>query len=92
MPAFRVLIESAAERDVRHLPGHVRQRARRIIVDLAREPRPPQAVELRGHPGYWRQRLLEWRIIYRVEDDPPTVTVIAVPRKRGPETYTSTLS
>lgn len=91
MAAFRVLIEATAEQDVRRLPGHVRQRVRQLIVRLADEPCPSRAVELRGHPGYWRQRLLDWRVIYRVEDDPPLVTVIAVARKRGPETYTSTI-
>lgn len=91
MSAYRVLIEEGAEQDIRRLPGHVRQRVRRLILDLGHEPRPYRAVELRGHPGYWRQRLLAWRVLYRLEDDPPTVTVIGVPRKRGPETYVAML-
>lgn len=91
MAAYPILVEATAEHDIRRLPGHGRQRARRLILDLGEEPRPARAVELRGHPGYWRQRLLEWRIVYRVEEKPPTVTIIAVPRKRGPETYVSTL-
>ena len=72
---------------MRRLPGHVRQRARRLVSHLAGEPRPVGAKELRDRPAYYRLRLDDWRVIYRVDDEGQTVTVLRVRRKTGPETY-----
>lgn len=72
---YNVQIEPTAHRERKKLPGHVRQRVKRIIDNLAQDPRPhhsqnldtsdldvPENVELR------RIRLEKWRIIYAVND------------------------
>ncbi|OAN43660.1 hypothetical protein A6A03_18115 [Chloroflexus islandicus] len=58
------------------LPGHVRQRIRRIIADLAVTPRPPDSIalntaniDLRSGIEVRRIRMERWRIIYAVCDD-----------------------
>jgi mRNA interferase RelE/StbE len=84
---YRIRITETADEEMRRLPGHVRQRARRMVSDLASEPRPVQARELRERPGYYRIRLDSWRIIYQVDDEGQMVTVLRVRRKTGPETY-----
>jgi mRNA-degrading endonuclease RelE of RelBE toxin-antitoxin system len=58
-----------------------------MVSDLAPEPKPVAAKELRDRPGYYRIRLDGWRIIYRVDEEGETVTVLRVRRKTGPETY-----
>jgi mRNA interferase RelE/StbE len=73
--AYDLLIEPTAHQQRKQLPGHVRQRVKRAIDDLATEPRPhyskqldtsaldvPENVELR------RIRLDKWRLIYAVND------------------------
>jgi mRNA-degrading endonuclease RelE of RelBE toxin-antitoxin system len=45
------------------------------------------ARELRDRPGYYRIRLNGWRVIYQVDDEAQTVTILRVRRKIGPETY-----
>ena len=72
---------------MRRLPGHVRQRARRLVSHLASEPRPFGAKELRDRSTYYRLRVDDWQVIYRVDDTGQTVTVLRVRRKSGPETY-----
>jgi mRNA interferase RelE/StbE len=83
----RLRITATAKKELRRLPGYVRQRARRIVNALADHPRPREAKELRGMPGRYRIRLNKWRIIYRVDDEDQVVLILRVRRKTGPETY-----
>ena len=74
----RIRIATTADREIRRLPGHVRQRARRAIQELK---------ELREKSGFYRLRLDGWRIVYRVDDENQVVRVLRVQLKTGPETY-----
>jgi mRNA interferase RelE/StbE len=85
--SYRIRITETARHEMRRLPGHVRQRIRRRVEDLATDPTPTDARELRGLPGRYRLRLLDWRIIYRVDRLAETVLILTVRRKEGPETY-----
>jgi len=84
---YRIKITADAERDVRQLPGHVRQRAWGMINALAGDPRPSGARELRGYPGYYRIRLDGWRLIYHVYDNDQVILILHLRRKTGPQTY-----
>ena len=90
MSCYHVYITPRALREVRDLPGHMRQRVRRAIDALAQEPRPPESktiemgddltVDLR------RLRLDRWRIVYVIAESDGLVDVLAV-RKRPPYDY-----
>lgn len=85
---YRVKVTDDAAREITHLPGNVRQRVRRMIGALAEHPLPHGARELRGYAGYYRVRLDQWRVIYRVYEADQVVLVLRVRRKSGrPETY-----
>lgn len=84
---YLLQLERAAKRQLVDLPGHVRQRAARLVKSLADNPRPAGAKELRDLPGVYRYSLNGWRIIYQIDDEAEQVTVLAVKYKRGPETY-----
>lgn len=84
---YKVRLTRSASYELRRLPGHLRQRARRTVDALAQEPRPHGAKELRGLPGRFRLRIDGWRIIYKVDEDAHIVILLAVRRKVGPETY-----
>ncbi|MFN8489488.1 MAG: type II toxin-antitoxin system mRNA interferase toxin, RelE/StbE family [Caldilineaceae bacterium] len=72
------------------LPGHLRQRVKRILQDLRRNPRPSNAEELHDKlAGHYKVKLGDWRIVYRIEEDILTVVVVKVGRKSGPEFYQS---
>ena len=84
---YRITVTDTARREMRQLPGHVRRRVRRLVEALADVPTPPRATELRGLPGRYRLPLLQWRLIYRVDEAAQTVLILTVRRKVGPETY-----
>ncbi len=84
---FQLKYSIEAQRALRTLPGHYRQRARRIVEGLARVPRPSGALELRNHPGVYRLPLNGWRVIWRVDDEAGVVLIIGIRPKTGPETY-----
>lgn len=83
----RVRLARSAVDEIERLPGHVRQRIRRLVDVLASDPRPARAKELRGRPGRYRIPLEDWRVIYDVDDRDSVVLILTVRRKRGPETY-----
>ena len=84
---YRLKITETAKREIDRLPGNIRQRVRKIIDNLAEEPSPKGAKELRGMPGRYRIRVERWRIIYRVDETELLVLLLRVRRKTGPETY-----
>jgi mRNA-degrading endonuclease RelE of RelBE toxin-antitoxin system len=69
------------------MPGNYRQRVRRLLEDLAKNPIPPGANELRDMPGRFRIRLDGWRVIYKVDPETNNLLILAIRRKIGPETY-----
>jgi mRNA interferase RelE/StbE len=87
--AYTVYITPQALREVKALPGHVRQRVRRAVDALAHQPRPPRSkaldlpdVDIEAR----RIRLGKWRILYLLDETDHTVDVLAV-RKRPPYDY-----
>lgn len=85
--SYRVKLSDEAKRALVSLPGRYRQRARRTIEGLARQPRPAGARALRDRPGRYRLRLNGWRIIYQIDEDAGIVRIIGIRVKTGPETY-----
>jgi mRNA interferase RelE/StbE len=86
---YTVYITPACFKEIKSLPGHIRQRLRRAIGKLADDPRPSQSrvltvpdieVELR------RLRLDKWRVLYAITETDQAIDVFAV-RKRPPYDY-----
>ena len=93
MSRYNVYITPSALKEVRKLPGHMRQRIIRIIDHLSEEPRPPKSMALNtpsllALPGSEPRRLRvdRWRIIYVVLDEDRCVDILAI-RKRPPYDY-----
>lgn len=93
---MRIWVDAGAWAELRALPGHMRPPIRQAIQALARNPRPsrsqtldlppevatrcPAGVELR------RLRLGQWRVIYAIDDEWETITIVAI-RRRPPYQY-----
>jgi len=89
LSAYRVYAIPPAWREIRSLPGHVRQRVRRAVDALADDPRPAQSkrLEARGVGQEARRiRLGDWRILYAIVEGDKLVGVVGV-RKRPPYDY-----
>jgi mRNA-degrading endonuclease RelE of RelBE toxin-antitoxin system len=80
--------------EARHdLPGNMRQRVRRLIDDLAANPRPPSStmlgtagLDLSPDVAIHRVRIDRWRVVYAVNDVDRWVWVLAI-RRRPPYNY-----
>lgn len=89
MSQYKVYVTPAALREMRDLPGNMRQRVRRAIDELANNPRPSGSKELDlPDQAYsvWRLRLDHWRILYAITETELIVDILAV-RKRPPYDY-----
>ena len=89
MSRFKVYVTPAAWKEIKELPGKMRQRVRKAVEALAENPRPAKSkaltvpdlqVEVR------RLRLDLWRIVYAITEADELVDVLAV-RKRPPYDY-----
>jgi mRNA interferase RelE/StbE len=87
--SWTVYVTPAALKEIKRLPGHLRQRIRRAVGELKRNPRPVKskaldipnvACEVR------RLRLDRWRIVYGLTEEDLVIDVFAV-RKRPPYDY-----
>jgi mRNA interferase RelE/StbE len=74
---YRVEIKRSAEREIAALPDAVRRLVVRRILALADDPRPHGSQKLAGDDKY-RLRQGDWRIVYTIDDDVVTVTVVRV--------------
>lgn len=54
----------------------------KAIGELARDPRPPGCVQLKGGDGELRIRIGNYRVVYDVKDDELVVLVLRVGHRR----------
>ena len=95
MASYQVEVSRQARREIRQLPGNMRQRVIRALRALEQDPRPYSSrsldaakagIELEPDTKLLRIRMASWRIIYLVEEEWALVSVLAV-RKRPPYQY-----
>ncbi len=89
MSRFTVYVTPAAWKELKDLPGNMRQRARKAVDTLAENPRPAKskALEVPGLQFELRRiKMDRWRILYAISETTETVDVLAV-RKRPPYDY-----
>jgi mRNA interferase RelE/StbE len=65
---YQIVVERAAEKDLKRLSAEVRARAVMAIKGLARNPRPAGCRKLTGAADAWRIRVGDYRIIYEIAD------------------------
>lgn len=87
---YQLWVNEEAEREIRQLPGNMRQRVRKSIQELGTQPRPSTSigmeVEISVPVEVRRIRLDAWRIIYIVDEELAEIGILAV-RKRPPYDY-----
>lgn len=79
MSTVRVLRRAQAA--IERVPDPTQQRVRAAISDLARDPRPPGCVKLKGREG-WRIRVGDYRVLYTIDDQAQIVTVFDMGNRR----------
>lgn len=90
MSPYSVYVTPLAWREIKDLPGHIRQRVKRTIDELDNNPHPAGGKKLETPKGMavelWRIQLEKWRIVYAITEAENAIDVLAV-RKRPPYDY-----
>ncbi len=81
MSAYTVEFLPAAARALAKIDPEAQRRIQGAVALLARNPRPPASVALRGRDGL-SVRIGDYRMIYAVHDDLLLVVVITVGHRR----------
>jgi mRNA interferase RelE/StbE len=81
MARYRIAFKRSVIKDLRQIPNQDVQRILKRIDDLADEPRGSGAEKLTGEEVF-RVRQGNYRILYTVEDDVVTVTIVRVGHRR----------
>jgi mRNA interferase RelE/StbE len=81
MASYRIVFKKSVAKDLRPIPKKDVQRILKRIDGLADDPRPAGAEKLSGDEKY-RIRQDSYRILYEIEDDIITVTIVKVGHRR----------
>ncbi len=79
---YRLLLPNRARKDLDRLMGASWERVRDAILGLRDDPRPEGCKKLRGSPHTFRIRIGDYRVVYDVDDDAKTVTLLRVRHRR----------
>jgi len=79
---YTLLVGRSAERDLGRLPSAVFERVNERILALREDPRPQGVRKLVEALEGWRIRVGDYRVLYRVDDDAQTVTIVRVRHRR----------
>jgi mRNA interferase RelE/StbE len=81
MANYRIVFNQTVAKDLRPIPNKDVRRILDRINQLANDPRPPGSEKLSGDEKY-RIRQGNYRILYLIEDDIITITVVKVGHRR----------
>jgi len=81
---YQVRLTGEAQRSFDHADASLQRRLHRCFDQLSTRPRRhPNALKLRGQLAeYFRYRVGDWRVIYRIDDDAGTVWVVLIEHRR----------
>ncbi len=79
--SYRVRILRSAEKEMDRLTATVHARLSKRILPLEENPRPRGVKKLSGRDEY-RLRVGDYRILYVIDDENHTVTIVAVGHRR----------
>jgi mRNA interferase RelE/StbE len=79
--AYSVGVERRAQKQIARLSRVMQDRVETALQALAEEPRPPGCRRLTNRGG-WRIRVGDYRVIYEVDDDQLTVTILLIGHRR----------
>ena len=78
---YAISILRRAQKELAQLPTEVYEHVRDTIRTLSQNPRPSGCLKLTGREG-WRLRVGNYRIIYEIDDNQQTVTILHVGHRR----------
>jgi mRNA interferase RelE/StbE len=79
--SIEVIISPAAERELRKLSGLGLKAVAKAIDQLEIESRPRGVEKIQGHPGFFRIRAGDFRIVFYPMSETRTVVLVVADRK-----------
>jgi len=79
--SYSIYILRRAQRELAQLPKEAYERVRDAIHAFGQNPRPPGCLKLTGRDG-WRIRVGDYRVIYEIDDEQRTVTILHIGHRR----------
>ncbi len=80
--SYEIRYVPSAAKAIRKLDKATARRLINAIGELARDPRPPGCIQLKGGNGELRIRVGNYRVVYDVQDDELLVLVVQVGHRR----------
>ena len=75
---WSVLVHREAKKELGRLPKHILREALERIGALAQEPYPIGCTKIAGQESLYRIRVGDWRIVYEVDVQARTITILRV--------------
>lgn len=82
MAGYTVDFTTGAAKEIRKLDTGARKRILASIAELGTDPRPKGCKKLTGEQSAWRIRIGDYRVLYEIQDNVLTVTVVRVAHRR----------
>lgn len=79
---YELLLEQAAERDLKKLPAEIFNRIVPKIKELAKNPKPQRSRKITGSKNDWRIRVGDYRIIYEINAHAEIIRVMRIRHRR----------
>lgn len=81
-PVYKILLEQAAQRDLKKLTANSFQKIIMEIKALTEDPRPANCRKIVGTLHDWRIRVGTFRIIYEIDDKSKVIKIMRVRHRR----------
>ncbi len=81
MSEWHLEVSHEAEKALLRQNQHLRLRLRNAVDRLQSDPMPSSGYDIqpvKGHPGMWRLRVGDWRILYTVDENTHVIYIVAV--------------
>lgn len=75
---YQVEVKSSAANEIRGIERGTQKRILAKIESLKTNPRPHGVKKLQGHDDFYRVRVGDYRIIYRIYDNKLLITIVKV--------------
>jgi len=79
---YEILLEQAAERDLKKLPSEMLNRILPKIKELVKNPKPQHSRKITGSKNDWRIRVGNYRIIYEIDARAEIIRVMRIRHRK----------
>ena len=76
--AYRIEVTPRARKDLKALPRRERPRVAEQIDALKSDPRPKGCRKLKGREDFYRIRVGDYRVVYRIEDEILLILIVRI--------------